>query len=288
MGHEICGKIVSTRTGGGRFSVGQSVVIFPLIPCRKCEACRMKRWTLCNNYDYYGSRRDGGFQEYLAVPEWNLLPIPQDVDLRYACLCEPIAVGVHAVQQAHFDKSRGRAVVLGAGLIGSVIANLLKTDGYETSVVDRNSFKLTWIEQFGHRGIAVGEAVNFEKHFDLVFEASGAPEMFRLSLKLCRPRGNLIWVGNIQGNLNLETKETSSILRKELSIRGVWNSDYQQGFNDDWSRSLNFVRSTCFISRVVSHRIGLEEVPLMLEEMWKIKSQHYSHEILKVVVDLNS
>ncbi|WP_370648850.1 alcohol dehydrogenase catalytic domain-containing protein [uncultured Duncaniella sp.] len=48
------------------------VGIFPLIPCGRCIACRKQRYEMCRGYSYLCSRRDGGFAEYVAVPEWNL------------------------------------------------------------------------------------------------------------------------------------------------------------------------------------------------------------------------
>lgn len=54
---------------------------------------------MCRNYDYLGSRRDGGFAEYVAVPVWNLLALPQSVSCEEAAMLEPMAVAVHAMRR---------------------------------------------------------------------------------------------------------------------------------------------------------------------------------------------
>ena len=69
-GHEFAGEIVEADDPS---LVGRRAAVFPLLPCRKCEACQVGEYAQCSDYDYYGSRRDGAFAEYIAVKEWNLV-----------------------------------------------------------------------------------------------------------------------------------------------------------------------------------------------------------------------
>ena len=71
-GHEFAGKIVA----GDPELVGRRAAVFPLLPCRKCSSCEVGEYANCKNYDYYGSRRDGGFAEYIAVDKRNLILTP--------------------------------------------------------------------------------------------------------------------------------------------------------------------------------------------------------------------
>lgn len=286
MGHEVSGEIVDAGPKVKSFSRGEKVVVFPLVPCRKCDSCRRKRWTHCRSYDYFGSRRDGGFQEYLAVGEWNLLPIPGGVDPSYACLCEPVAVSVSAVGKVPAPRSGAKAAVIGAGLIGLSAAKLLQDKGYEPSVIDRNLFKLELAREMGLGTISVEEVLSSQDRFPLVLEATGAVNMFLQSIRLAQPSGVVVWVGNIQGNIEIDQKEVSSILRKELTIRGVWNSNYQQGRGDDWGEALRVIGENPWINRVVTHRITLEELPSMLGDLYGLKTDPRHHEIIKVVVEL--
>lgn len=80
------------------------VGVFPLIPCGACMFCKKKQYEMCRNYSYLGSRQDGGFAEYVAVPEWNLIELPESVLFEEAVMMEPMSVAVHAIRRAQPDK----------------------------------------------------------------------------------------------------------------------------------------------------------------------------------------
>ena len=88
-GHEFSGVVAAYGEGVPEERVGKRVGIFPLIPCRTCPQCRQKKYEMCEHYDYLGSRRDGGFAEYVAVPDWNLMELPENVSFREAAMLEP-------------------------------------------------------------------------------------------------------------------------------------------------------------------------------------------------------
>ena len=98
IGHEFSGKVVKTYNGDSDWS-GKRVGVFPLIPCGKCKCCQDKRYEMCSNYNYLGSRCNGGLAEYVAVPEWNLLELTENISYRQAAMLEPMAVAVHAMRQ---------------------------------------------------------------------------------------------------------------------------------------------------------------------------------------------
>lgn len=80
MGHEFSGTI-EEGFKGSKFKEKDNVVIFPLIPCKKCTACQTGDFAQCMNYDYLGSRRDGGFAEYVYVSEENLFLVLDHIDM---------------------------------------------------------------------------------------------------------------------------------------------------------------------------------------------------------------
>jgi L-iditol 2-dehydrogenase len=113
-------------TGTGDLSswIGRRVGIFPLIPCRKCPPCLQKQYEMCQHYNYLGSRCDGGFAEYAAVPVWNLLPLPENVSYEEAALFEPASVALHAVRRLRLSGVESVAL-FGLGTIGILIAEWL-------------------------------------------------------------------------------------------------------------------------------------------------------------------
>ena len=116
-GHEFSGVVAAYGEGVPEERVGKRVGIFPLIPCRTCPQCRQKKYEMCEHYDYLGSRRDGGFAEYVAVPDWNLMELPENVSFREAAMLEPLSVALHAVKRSGV-KPGDTAAVIGTGMIG--------------------------------------------------------------------------------------------------------------------------------------------------------------------------
>lgn len=98
-GHEFAGVVEALGEGVDAVWQGKRVGIFPLIPCRSCLPCRNKQYEMCRNYDYLGSRRNGGFTEYVAVPVECLIELPQQVSFAEAAMLEPMAVAAHAMRR---------------------------------------------------------------------------------------------------------------------------------------------------------------------------------------------
>lgn len=130
-GHEFSGVVAAYGEGVPEERVGKRVGIFPLIPCRTCPQCRQKKYEMCEHYDYLGSRRDGGFAEYVAVPDWNLMELPENVSFREAAMLEPLSVALHAVKRSGV-KPGDTAAVIGTGMIGFAAAAWAKALGAET------------------------------------------------------------------------------------------------------------------------------------------------------------
>lgn len=98
-GHEFSGVVEALGAGVDTGWLGKRVGIFPLIPCGNCPPCRNRKYEMCRNYDYLGSRRDGGFAEYAAVPAECLVELPEQVSFAEAAMLEPMAVAVHAMRR---------------------------------------------------------------------------------------------------------------------------------------------------------------------------------------------
>ena len=123
-GHEFAGVVVETGAGVERSWQGKRVGIFPLIPCRTCKPCLEKHYEMCRHYSYLGSRRDGGFAEYAAVPAENLLSLPEAVSFEKAAMLEPMAVAVHAMRRVR-PEAKEIVVICGLGTIGLVLLMFL-------------------------------------------------------------------------------------------------------------------------------------------------------------------
>jgi threonine dehydrogenase-like Zn-dependent dehydrogenase len=134
LGHEFSGVVDALAHGSSRYRAGQKVAVLPIIPCGTCSGCDMGEPFHCNDYQFLGSRNDGGFAEYCLVPEENLFPLPEALDLRIGAFIEPIAVALHVLRRSGF-RSGQSALVFGAGTIGILIALWLKIFGAARLVI---------------------------------------------------------------------------------------------------------------------------------------------------------
>ena len=75
-GHEFAGQITELGERMDGWLVGDLVTVPPLIPCGTCEQCLRGVPSRCEDYDYFGSRRDGAYTEFALVPKTNLLRVP--------------------------------------------------------------------------------------------------------------------------------------------------------------------------------------------------------------------
>ncbi len=107
-GHEFSGCIVKTGAEADPVWLGKRAGVFPLLPCKNCVPCGQQHYEMCRNYSYFGSRTDGAFAQYVAVPVWNLVELPKEVSYEAAAMLEPMAVAAHAMRSMGFGKKDGR------------------------------------------------------------------------------------------------------------------------------------------------------------------------------------
>lgn len=253
-GHEFSGIVHAVCDKENEKWIGKRVGVFPLIPCRECPQCQQKQYEMCANYDYIGSRRDGAFAEYVAVPVWNLLPLPNDVPMEIAAMLEPLSVGLHALNKAEIHAGDNVAVV-GTGMIGISAAQWAKkyTSG-EVMVIGRNESK---------RGLVEKTSLPYEVHafadeqyYDVVLEAVGTPESIDLALNIVHPGGTVVLMGNPSGDIPLSQNTYWRILRKQLVVKGTWNSSYDGTNKSDWTDALEVLcKGEVEVKSLISHTL---------------------------------
>jgi len=274
MGHEFSG-IVEEAPPGARYEVGRKVVVFPLLWCGKCNACQTGDYAQCDSYDYFGSRRDGGFAEIVWVPEPNLFPVPDGVDILHAAMTEPCAVALHGMRKFRL-KGGEIAVVYGGGPIGNMAAQWLSILGCETVVVVEIDKKKAHIaKSMGFVTVnpkeedpvgAIREITNCTGAAVAV-EACGLPLTYRQSLGSVGRFGEVLFLGNPAGDLILPPEEVSGILRREIVIHGTWNSKPVPRGRDDWTTVLQYMDKKLLVAPLISHTPPLSEGPEIFGRM---------------------
>lgn len=252
-GHEFAGVI---REAKDPALVGRHAAVFPLLPCRKCPACQVGEYANCEHYDYYGSRRDGGFAEYLAVDARNLVLLDDSIPLDEASLMEPSAVARAAVRRMQITLG-DKVVIFGAGPIGLVAAGFAKMAGASVvRVVDISEQKLEFARRFGF------EAYDRERDglFDVALEGTGAGAALGNAILSLKTHGRLVLMGNPFGDMTIPASTYSQILRRELTLCGTWNSSYNDRVND-WRAVAEVMATGAFPFReLITHRYPLSRV----------------------------
>ena len=278
-GHEFAGEVA--QVGGdvsASFDLGDRVAVFPLIPCGKCAYCEIGEYAQCDDYDYLGSRRDGGFAEYVAAPADNLVPVPDNVDFDCAAMTEPASVALHALRRTGVDTGDSVAI-LGAGPIGIILAQWARICGagrvFLTDIVDE---KLDVAREYGFencinaaREDAVQRIVEETdgRGADICIEAAGTAVTFEQSLRIARKLGKVILMGNVSGDVVIPERTASAILRGQLTIYGTWNSSFTAVPKNEWRTALQFMSSGALnLKPLITHKFKLDQVNHAFDMMY--------------------
>lgn len=270
IGHEFSGKTVFDPKGS---LTGKKISVFPLIPCFKCESCRKGNYATCSNYDYYGSRRNGGMTEYIAVKRWNIVEMPENLSYDEGAMCEPVSVARHAVKK--LDIKGGEDVcITGAGTIGLIAGQWAKLFGADrVYYIDIDKRKLDFADSLGFLPYENGI------HTDCVLEGTGCGSALGKCLDIIKPYGRAVFMGNPGGDVQLTQSEYWNILRKEISIKGTWNSSYND-FENDWKESMiKMSDGKIDVKPLITHRFPLSEC-VKAFEMMKNKTEFYNKVML--------
>jgi len=269
LGHEFCGIVEARGEGAGRIPIGAKITGDPNIACGHCPACRMGRPNLCHNLTAIGVFRDGGFADYLVMPEGQAFELPADLDPIRGAFSEPLACCLHGLDVARIVPGNSVAV-LGGGVIGMLMVQLARLAGAQTVVLStrqqpRRQLALeigathavdpgtgALVEAIaGPHGIVPGGV-------DVVLECAGVPETFRQSLALAR-RGGAVVIFGVMPQGEIVGVEPFDLLFRELRVEGAYLNPQTH------ARAAAMVASGVLeLDRLVSRTISLAELPSVL------------------------
>ena len=285
-GHEFSGMVTDLGKNVDSKWKNQRVGIFPLIPCYSCRPCQSGQYEMCRNYSYLGSRRDGGFAEYVAVPEKNLVALPDNVSYEEAAMLEPMAVAVHAMRKIA-PLSLERVVICGLGTIGLFLLMFLIEAGRKDILAIGNkefqkkmAVKLGLPEEFYCDSRTQDAAKWLTERTDgagadVFFECVGKNETLMQSVSLTGAGGRVMLVGNPASDMTLPKEVYWKILRNQLTVMGTWNSSFTHDREDDWHYVLARLQDDRIVpAELITHRFSLTDLYRGFETM-RDKSEEY-------------
>ncbi|EPT0073964.1 alcohol dehydrogenase catalytic domain-containing protein [Shigella flexneri] len=244
LGHEFSGYIDAVGSGVDDLHPGDAVACVPLLPCFTCPECLKGFYSQCAKYDFIGSRRDGGFAEYIVVKRKNVFALPTDMPIEDGAFIEPITVGLLAIQCA---------VALGAKSV---------------TAIDISSEKLALAKSFGamqtfnssEMSAPQMQSVLRELRFNqLILETAGVPQTVELAVEIAGPHAQLALVGTLHQDLHLTSATFGKILRKELTVIGSWMNYSSPWPGQEWETASRLLTERKLsLDPLIAHRGSFE------------------------------
>jgi len=294
LGHEFSGKVICESSDDKRNLCGKRVGVFPLIPCKKCAQCESGHYEMCENYNYLGSRCDGGFAEQVMVPSWNLIELPDGVTYEQAAMLEPMAVAVHAMRQIYNHRvgiSTDTILISGLGTIGLLLCMFLIDAGANSQnlyVIGNKPLQKKLACEIGipeDNYFDTTEDISID-NVDICFECIGINESLNRVIKMIAPSGEICLVGNPASDMNIAKETYWKILRRQVTLHGTWNSSYQGSgtetnsskiaeIKDDWKYAIERLNSGSVHPEIlITHKFDLENI-LSGFELMRDKKEPY-------------
>jgi 2-desacetyl-2-hydroxyethyl bacteriochlorophyllide A dehydrogenase len=227
LGHEPVGRVVAVGSGVSADYLGQRVTATLFVGCGECRQCLLGNERLCER----GARvtgvlgLPGGFAERMILRESQLVAVPDELDsLSAAALVDAGATAHNAARLllSHGGLLDGPCLVVGAGPVGFLAAEIVRSAGVDVTIVERNGLRALEAERFGYR--VVDSLEGLEATFAGVVDCAADPAMVGHELDLLRPQGLYLSVGYCV----VPEFDLAVVARRELTIRGV-----RSGTRDD-------------------------------------------------------
>ena len=259
LGHEFSG-IIHAVAPGSRFQIGDRVTVEPITSCGECDSCRKGDYNLCTvAFNLIGIDSDGGFAEYIKVPEAKVYQLREGITMRHGALVEPLAVCVHALEKGNVEAGK-TVLIVGGGPIGLITALVARLKGAHAVISEINPFRIEKAASLGFEVInpsaeeflaRVNEWTE-GRGADVSIEATGTHNGVVSCIEATRTKGTVVIAGLPKRKMDFDFYR---IIAKELQLVGTrvyTRKDYDQAIELLQSGKLD-------LSSLISKVIPLEE-----------------------------
>jgi 2-desacetyl-2-hydroxyethyl bacteriochlorophyllide A dehydrogenase len=258
MGHELAVEVV-TAPDSSAFKAGDICVVNPYLSCGQCIACRKGKRNCCTRISVLGVHQDGGMQEFIAIPEANLIAAP-GLSIDSCATVEFLAIGAHAVRRVAVG-AEDNVLVIGAGPIGLGAALFAKLAGAaKVMLLDRDAERVhATASIIGVEALTLEDG--FEKkisevtdgnNFDVVFDATGNQASMQRGFDFVASGGRYVLVSVVKDQITFSDPDFH---RREMTLYGSRNATAE-----DFQRVINAIRDGKVpVDKIITHRTGLSE-----------------------------
>ncbi|MFJ9120208.1 zinc-binding dehydrogenase [Streptomyces sp. NPDC102394] len=279
LGHEMSGRVVRVGAGVEGWAAGDAVTVMPLRWDDTCPACLAGHQHICQHLDFIGIDSPGAMQQRWTVPASTLVRLPGSLALDHAALVEPTAVAVHDVGRAQIRDGE-KAVVVGGGPVGILIALVARAAGADVRVVELSPHRRRLAEELGltvwdPAAEDLPEQVRQwtgEAGADVAFEVSGAQGGVDTAVEVLGVRGRLCLVA-----IHPRPREINlhRFFWRELTLVGARLYD-----RSDFEKAVTLVADgTIPAERLISKVVPLTQAPAAF------KALEGGGDVMKILVD---
>lgn len=240
IGHEIAGEVAALGVGVEELSVGDRVQVIAAVPCNECRECQTGHQNICENLTAIGYDYDGGFAEYLLVPELVLRvggvnAMPAELTFEEAAMTEPLACVLNGQELARVGEGDD-VVIIGAGPIGCLHARLARARGASRiTLVERSAERLELastrvmpdevvLAEDGGDTVAAVHALSDGRGADVVIVAAPSQAAHQDGIGMAANRGRISLFGSLPRDTPSISVNANEIHYRELTIVGAANS----------------------------------------------------------------
>ena len=260
LGHELAGRVVAAGAGVDRVREGDLVGVESHIVDWTCRQCRSGSPHLCRNLKVIGAHVDGGFAEYVAIPQANAIE-SNGLDPAVVALQEPMGNAVHA---AFVEPIEGRTVaVTGCGPIGLCTVAIAKAAGAALVIAsDVEPYRLEIARRMGADLVLDARQPDTAERaleatggdgVDVILEMSGSPAALQTSLAMITRGGRISLLGIFSRPVEIDLSDL--VIQKGLRIYGI----YGRKIYDTWERTQALLRAGLDVTPIITHRLDLAD-----------------------------
>lgn len=228
LGHEVAGVVDAVGGSVSNFKVGNRVCIHYMATCGKCNFCNQGYEQFCTSGEMIGKYRDGGYAEYIRVPERSVFHLPEEISFEQGAvmMCSS-ATSLHALRKARLKPGESVAI-FGVGGLGLSAVQLAKAMGADhVYAVDINKDKLEIAEQYGAIPVnasandpieQIKRLTNFNG-VDVALELIGLPATMEQAFKSLGLMGRVAIAGITPDRFSIHPYK--DLINREAEIIGV-------------------------------------------------------------------
>ena len=291
-GHEIAGTVEEVGEGVTDVTLGDRVVIETVIGCGECKLCKKGEENRClNKFKAIGYQYNGGFAQFILVPrhavkQGCVIKIPESLPFDEATLVEPLSCAINGWEPINVEDGF-TVVVIGAGIIGMLHAELAKLKGAKVILANRSASRLELAKRIG---LKVDEFIDLSKGnlvervreltdgrgANVVICACSSKEPQIQALEIAAVNADVSYFAGISKEDPLNEINTNLIHYKELHVHGANSSNKKH-----YLEAIELIASKKIeAKKFITHRFPLEKIEEAIQSL-----EDRTTDALKVVID---